>query len=462
MRRTNRGLLLLVALEVTLGGILASRRLARPTPPQPDWALIDPVTAGQLRDAIAGCESAEDWRKLGELYMAEGCFRESEMCHRVACQLAPRDATSARQWAFALERLALLDEANEQYRRAADLRSEEADASAYFIGRNLLRADKPQEARAMFATGRALDANRYELARLHLRVREFGEAAVLLEGLSAARPNALQNNLLGYRLELERGDTRRAVLHADAARYATDKLPNPFDEEAARIIAVTQSLGPARQWKEARDLIESGHLNEAERMLREARQADSNPAVNELLAEVAIRRGHFGEAIGIFEELEVRNGPSARITGRTGDVWEASGQPAKARASWLRALQLEVGIDLKSTHHKLASSFATAGDKPAAEYHLARGHYFVGRDLLQFGYAPQSVDYFAAAVKHDPKFTQGWFYLGEARRVSGQVALAASAYRTCLQLNPDHGRALASMAAIDDITAKGASLPRRQ
>ena len=121
---------------------------------------------------------------------AAGCFRECEACHRVACELAPRDATFARQWGFALERLARLDEATAQYRRAIELGHPDPDGCSYLIARNLLRADKPAEARAVFAGGKALAANRYELARLHLRAGETAEAAVLLDGLTAANPNA--------------------------------------------------------------------------------------------------------------------------------------------------------------------------------------------------------------------------------------------------------------------------------
>jgi tetratricopeptide (TPR) repeat protein len=447
--RTNRRLLLLVAVEIVLGAIIAGRRLARLAPPEPDWALLDPATATEIRTAAAGCESAEDWRKLGELYMAAGCFRESEMCHRVACKLAPDDATFARQWAFALERLALLDEANAQYRRTAELRREEAPATAYFVGRNFLRADKPQEARAAFAEGAALDANRYELARLHLRAGELAEAEGLLQGLTTTRPGALQVQLLGYRLAMERGDARLAYARADAARYAIEKLQNPFDEEAARIVKVTQLLGSARKWKEARDLIESGRLDQAENALQELSRTDPSPGTDELLAEVALRRGRFREAAAQFEGYESRNGPSPRIAARAGDAWDAAGQPDKARAGWLRATRLEAGANLKDAHHKLARSFAQAGDKIASERHLACGHYFVGRDLLQFGYVRQSVDYFAAAGRHDPNLTQGWFYLGEARRRSGQVKEAESAYRACLKLDPHHGRALAALAWLD-------------
>ncbi len=449
MSRVSWGLLLIIIAEVIAGGFFVARRLGRPEPPQADWALLDPATAAQIQAAAAACQTAEDWRRLGELYMAAGCFAESASCHRIACELAPDDPVLARQWGFALERLSRIEEANAQYRRAIELGTPDVDACRYFIARNHLRAGDATAARPTFREGRALPANRFELARLDLRDGALAAAGDGLRGVAVVRPGALQVHLLAYRLACERGDLREALAAADRVRYAPQKLLNPFDEEAERIIRATEQLAPNVLWKEGRELIQAGRLDEAEQRLESAGRVDRSSAVVELLAEVALRRGRFNEAIARFGELQQQYGPSARIIARMGDVWDAAGGPATARAHWLRAAELGAGVDLKATHHKLAQSFARSGERPASERHLARGHYFVGRDLLQIGHPDKAIDYFAAAVRHDPEFAQAWLYLGEARRLSGQREPARAAYRSCLRLNPDHGRALAGLALLD-------------
>lgn len=449
MSLASRLLLLVIALEALVGGVLVARRLGRVAPPQADWTLLDTVTADQLRSAIAACQTAEDWRNLGELYMAAGCLVESEACHRVACELAPEDALLARQWGFALERIALLDDANAQYQRAMALGTPDPDGCRYFIARNQLRADNPAEARRVLTEGQALAANRYELARLSLREGALTPAGEFHQSVAAEQPRTLQVHLLGYRLALARGDAREALASADRARYAPEKLTNPFDEEAERILQATQALGSNLYWQAGRDLINENRLTQAKRLLEDAGAIDRSSTIVELLAEIAVRRGKFDEALELFEEHQERNGPAARIVDRMGDVWAAAGDPAQAHACWLRAIELEAGLDLKATHHKLAASLAQSGDQVAAEKHLARGHYFVGRDLLQFGYADKAIAYFAAAVKHDPPLAQGWFYLGEARRLGGERRSAAAAYHACLRLDPNHGRAHASLALLE-------------
>ena len=235
--------------------------------------------------------------------------------------------------------------------------------------------------------------------------------------------------------------------HADRARYSLKKLLNPFDEEAQRIVNATQLLGTSRKWNEARDLIELGRFKDADAVLREV---ERTPIIDELRADIALHVGRNDAAIEMLEEMQTQNGPSARIFVKIGDAWNASRQAGKARANWLRAAQLEAGADLKSTHRKLADSFAAAGDNPTALWHRAREHYYVGRDVLKFGYTDKSPTHFEAAVLHDSKMAQAWFYLGEARRLNNQKEPAATAYRTCLKLNPDHGRALANLAYLEE------------
>lgn len=448
MKWVRRWLVLIIVAELLGGSFLIARRLLRVTPPEADWSLVDPATADDIRTAAATCESAEDWRKLGEIYMAAGFFADSEMCHRVACDLEPQNARFRRQWGFALERLGLLDAANAQYQRTMDLSGTEADACRYFIAKNLLRKDDSEAAQKIFAEGQALPANLYELARLQLKGGELARASTSLAKLAVQGSELLQVNLLGYRLAMERGDARKAFVFADRARYSLQKLQNPFDKEVERIITVTQGLGPGKSWKRGRKLIDSTELEEAQSLLEGEATKDRSAMVLELLAEIALRQRRFDDAVELLEELQAQHGPFPRITAQIGDVLAAS-QSDNARDYWLKAAQLQAGVDLKAIHHKLADSFTTSGDEDAARRHRALGHYFVGRELLHFGYADKSINYFAGAVELDPTLDQAWFYLGESKRLSGQADEAREAYRKCLERNPHHGRALANLASLE-------------
>jgi predicted TPR repeat methyltransferase len=45
------------------------------------------------------------------------------------------------------------------------------------------------------------------------------------------------------------------------------------------------------------------------------------------------------------------------------------------------------------------------------------------------------------ATDADPRLVAAWFYLGEVHRLSDRLDDARTAYRKCLDLNPDFGRA---------------------
>ncbi|MBC8001709.1 MAG: tetratricopeptide repeat protein [Opitutaceae bacterium] len=47
-----------------------------------------------------------------------------------------------------------------------------------------------------------------------------------------------------------------------------------------------------------------------------------------------------------------------------------------------------------------------------------------------------------------PDHAHTWFYLGEIRRLQGDKPAAEAAYRRCLAVNPDHGRALQAIGLV--------------
>ena len=59
MNRTRWILLGVIAVELIAGGVIAIRRLREATPPKPDLALFDPITASQLLEAGVACETPE-------------------------------------------------------------------------------------------------------------------------------------------------------------------------------------------------------------------------------------------------------------------------------------------------------------------------------------------------------------------------------------------------------------------
>src|SRR5262249_7837208 len=157
----------------------------------------------------------------------------SEACYRYVCEREPARADRAYEWAFALERLGLIEESIAQYERAARLGHEQPEACWYMIGRNHLRREDAALAREAFAKAEDLPGARYEIARLLARDPDRAGALALLDRLNAVDPRAAQPWQLRHRLEAL-ADGPGFAWTADRAAQAPGRLLTPFDRECER------------------------------------------------------------------------------------------------------------------------------------------------------------------------------------------------------------------------------------
>jgi tetratricopeptide (TPR) repeat protein len=443
---TNRLLVGLVVVEFLVGGWLVAARLRRPAPPRPDLGLVDIVAPDDLRDRAAGCRTPGDWRDLGEAYMALGFFPEAEACHRVAAEEDPEDPRLAHEWAFALERLGRLDEAVREFRRAADLGHPRAAECRFLAARCLLRQERPADARAELERLPRVPMARYELARLHYREGRLSEALKVVEPLLGEFPDTIQPATLRHRIALQQGDPRAAVRFADLADRAARRLPNPFDPEVERLNTTHARLGPGGRWPEAVQLLGAGKFDEAERKAREGLAVRWHPSGVGVLWEVAFRRGRPAEALKHAEELINREGPLARHLGRLGDALGELGRREEAEKAWLRCAALAPPIEAKDAHFRLAEHYEKAlPSRDRHARHLARAGLGVSIERLRAGEMKEAWDVLREVVASDARLATGWFYLGEVERLAGRPDEARRAYRHCLAVDPDHGRALAAL-----------------
>ena len=121
-------------------------------------------------------------------------------------------------------------------------------------------------------------------------------------------------------------------------------------------------------------------------------------------------------------ELAVQGNPTASIFYRLGSLLEKSGQLAKARAAYERALILKP--DLAEAHNDLGTLLAQGGDVPAALRH------------------------FRAALAASPNAADVLTNLGYALLLAGQIAEARQHYEKALSIQPDLPEALNNLGLI--------------
>jgi tetratricopeptide (TPR) repeat protein len=441
MTPLNRILLVVIASEMVIGGIAAGLKLRAPSPPLADVSYLDPITGTDLRQLAINARSPEDWRKLGETYMARGFFRESEACHRVAAQREPANADAAQQWALSLERLGRLDEANAAYVQAATLDPAGAPACYFFIARNKLRQEDRAGARQALAAAGDLPAARYVVACLLLGEGRRDEAGAMLKELAREFPQAQQPWLMLHRIALAQQKPAEAAVAADRQDTASEQLPSPFDAEFQRIRKAHDEFGLQGLWGAARKMVEEGHAAAAELILRDALAARFNAYPTDWLAEALFQQGRIDEAVRLQQEIIERHGPSVEYLERLGDTLDAVGRQDDARAAWLRAARLSFGPPLRDVHGKLGESLAAAGQQQLANQQLALAAQAAGIGELRARHVDQAETALRQAVRVDPQLAHAWYYLGETARQRGEAEAARAAYERCLSIQPHHGRA---------------------
>lgn len=412
------------------------KRTVRPRTPA--WGSIEPLAADQIRLLHEACRSAADWRRLGECCMAHGFYLEAEACHRQAVTLAPGDAEFAYQWAFALERLGLLDEANGQYEKAIQLGHSHPHECWYLIGRNHLRAEQLSWAEAAFAKAGNLGAARYERARLAARKGRTDEAMALADALADEFPTTAQPHLLLHRIDRLTGRLPPDERLTDRAAMAKVPLPNPFDRPYARLMKTLKEFGTVALVKR----IERETLGpEQQQLLRDAQQRFWTPSAADLLAEAHLQQRQFDDARRVLQEVLEVNGPSAHFLIRLGDVHEEMGEFSQAVALWSRALPLDSTAELKDLHAKLHQVHAKAGRHGLAQHHLAQAYFGAGVEAFWKNDLVKAHGALRLAVENEPKHADAWLYQGDACRLLRQEKEARQAYERALALRPESGRA---------------------
>ena len=441
MSRAARILLGLVACELLAGAAAIGVKLSTPQPPLADLSLVDRITAEEIRLLASAASTPEDWRRLGETYMATGFFREAEACHRVAAARQPNDGETVHQWAFALERLGALEEANAAYARAAQVDPARAAYSMYYIARNKLRQEDLSAAQDALAKAGDLPIGRYEMARLLVRQGERDEAAQILTELAREFPRAQQPPLVQYQLALANQQPAEARDAADRQDAARARVPSPFDVEFERLRSRHDQFGRKGKWRQAYRLLEEGNAAAAERVLRESLAANYDEYPADLLAEALFQQGRVEEAMRVQQELLQRLGPKVEYLERLGDTLNALGRQEEARAAWQRATQLSFGPPLRDVHGKLAASLAAAGLEEQATQEFALTAQAAGIAEFRAGRLTEAGTALREAVRLDPQLAHAWYYLGETARQQGDPAGAQDAYERCLATQTHHGRA---------------------
>jgi len=453
---TRWRLLWVLVLVVEAGGLMAAARglAGRKRLPETPWlAHFDTQTAREFADLprrSTGGQSASGWRDAAERCLAVGQVIPAHAAAQHAWRLEPRHPDGTLLLAYSHEQLGQLGPARDLL---ADMvqwaRGDMASRAAHLLGLVELQRGLPAEAQQAFSqAGERHWPSVYLRARLLLESPDPQAAAPLI----ALLRGALRNDLLVWRLQARLHDRLGEESERDAAeeelRYARPTFE--LDEWQARWRQARRQIGLQREASLAFEELRSGRSRD--RTLAIAHTLLSDPLWHQIppeqqddLVELVVLASDLPSAQTLIDRQEQQFlYPSARLWQARGEVSDQAGDLDRAYEQLRRAVSIDPHRGQLQTRLAMIAGKLkkTAIEKLARRISLFHSAFDMlsRRDLEGAGPA------FGEVVAEDPGWVEAQFYLAETFRLHGDRAEAKSAYRKCLELNPQYTPAARALA----------------
>jgi tetratricopeptide (TPR) repeat protein len=450
VKRYQQLLLVLVALEAGITMFAAWRAQRTPRLPEVSWIMVEDAVAAQIQDAERRLQPNQpaDWLELAAAYRAFGLFPQADHCFRQVEKLAPKDPTYLYQWGLCLDLMGDTREATRCYERVLarldPARPEFQDTIRHCwlnIGQDRLREEHTTQAETALRQAIALPKAKLLLSRNLIRAGRAAEALPLLEPMVGETPDLLDSIQMLSWAQAALGQTNSAWQHEERTAR-TSRTLSKWDPLYQQVLLRRQRMGSEAWHQTSLELSKQGKLEEARPWSQKALAAVWNEERAQQLARIEFLSGRYADAIRISQESIQRVGASAATLDLIGVAAFKTGQTAAAEDAWRQAAEIEPTPNL---YDKLVQLRRAAGDAAGQRHYQGLSQFQIGKNAWIRNDVQTARAQLEAAVQLIGNHAPAWFYLAEARRQSGDAAGAAAAYKRCLELNPNHGRALRAL-----------------
>lgn len=452
MTRLQNCLLVILILEVIGLGILWKRGKSPGNLPPVNWSgfVIEDATVAEIRllESKLNRKNPASWGELAATYRAFGLFKQADYCYRQVGKLAPVDRSYLYYWAECLDLMGHTRQATRLYEKIlqenliSPLGELTPDYCWLNIGQNRLREENVPAALEAFRQAGRLPKAKFLLARQLIRLGQAQESSSLLDDLLRQSPGNLEFNQMKSWAEAALGHVRTASDYSDRSLRSTLTLPK-WDPTFEAVQRRRQQMGSQAWHEQSVELKMQRKLREALALSRKALDAFWTEDRLQNHAELELLSGRFQEAISAAEQSVQRVGASAKTLDIIGVASIQLGRRAEAIQAWTLAVQFEPTINL---YGKLAEMDRQAGNQASVRRWQGLAEFQAGKDSWQRNDLAPALQHLQKSIELIDSHAPTWFYLGETRRALGDAEAAGAAYRRCLEINPDHGRAIERLA----------------
>jgi tetratricopeptide (TPR) repeat protein len=452
MTRRQKLLAALVAAEAVALGGWGLRNSLVPTRPAIRTEALDAETAREIARLAAALrpDRFADWLRLAEVCRAFNLLADADYCYRQADRVSPTETAHLFDWAATLSRMGETRRAAPLFERVVALGGPQADECRLMLARDRLREEDVGAAETALRQIKNSPHATVLLARLLIRTGRAAEAKAMLDGWLQGAPDELHAQQMRAWAAAELGDIADARAHRMIALRCRD-WAHATDSTTAHDEEVRQQFGRSKLLAKLPELEAQAKWDEAAGLLRQALAISWNDQDVGRLAAIEMRAGRPRRAIEELERLITATGATGETLLAIGRVRLAEGNVQMAWEAGLRAEELGANfsaIGNLNIQQFLIELSTRRNDANALHAHQGRAQLELAKVAWADNNVAQAHQQLLQASARWPDQAAIWFYLGETSAVLGDVSGARRSYERCLQLNPNHGRAVEALAQL--------------
>ncbi|WP_299464567.1 tetratricopeptide repeat protein, partial [uncultured Gimesia sp.] len=249
------------------------------------------------------------------------------------------------------------------------------------------------------------------------------------------------------------GRTAEAKQAADRVERTMYIIPLNFNTEF--ITPYSSRHGISKEIEAYNRLIERTDMDHLAKKLEEVIQLMGDRPMSQYKAtlismvEIEFQRKNPERLLMLIDKLKESGVESADLLQFRAGAYMLMGQMDKAVPLLQRVAEMSPTIEV---HQTLAEYYEQQKETEKRDEHQAKMALLYAMIAFRNNQLPSADESIQKSVKLNPRDPQAWFYYAETKRLMGDLKAAQAAYERCVELNPNHGRALRELS---DLTVAG-------